>query len=65
MDTDLARAEELIYQKIDANRAVGHVAEDLTKPPILAESVDEENERKAAASKILERFTKQPPTTES
>jgi phage shock protein A len=63
LDTDLARAEELIYQEIDANRAVGHVAEDLTKP-IVAESVDEEKERKAAASKILERFTKQPPMTQ-
>jgi phage shock protein A len=64
LDTDLARAEELIYQKIDANRAVGQVAEDLIKP-IVAESVDEERERKAAASKILERFTKQPPMTQS
>lgn len=60
LDTDLTRAEELIYQKIDANRAVGHVAEDLTKP-ILAESIDEEEQRKAAASKILERFRKPPP----
>lgn len=64
LNSDLARAEELIYQKIDANRAVGHVAEDLTKP-ILAESVDEEKERKAAASKILERFTQEPPTMQS
>ena len=64
LDTDLARAEELIYQKIDANRAVGHVAEDLVRP-IVAESVDEEKERKTAASKILERFTKRPPTTQS
>jgi phage shock protein A len=64
LDTDLSRAEELIYQKIDANRAIGHVAEDLTKP-IVAESVDEDVERKAAASKILERFTKQPPMTQS
>ena len=64
LDTDLARAEELIYQKIDANRAVGHVAEDLSKP-IIAESVDEDKERKAAASKILERFTKEPPTKQS
>ena len=64
LNSDLARAEELIYQKIDANRAVGHVAEDLIKP-ILAESVDEEKERKAAASKILERFTQDPPAKQS
>jgi len=32
---------------------------------IVAESVDEDVERKAAASKILERFTKQPPMTQS
>jgi phage shock protein A len=64
LDTDLTRAEELIYQKIDANRAIGQVAEDLTKP-ILVESVDEEDARKAAASKILERFTKRPPMTQS
>jgi len=56
LDTDLARAERLIYQQIDANRAIGHVAED-SSAPIVAESVDEEKERKAAASKILERFT--------
>lgn len=60
LNSDLARAEELIYQKIDANRAVGHVAEDLIKP-ILAESVDEEQERKTAAAKILERFAGEPP----
>jgi phage shock protein A len=60
LNSDLARAEELIYQKIDANRAVGHVAEDLIKP-IVAESVDEEKERKAAASKILERFSQELP----
>jgi hypothetical protein len=65
LDTDLSRAEELIYQKIDANRAVGQVADDLTKPPILAELIDEEKDRKAAASKILERFTKQPPMSQS
>jgi phage shock protein A len=64
LDTDLSRAEELIYQKIDANRAIGHVVEDLTKP-ILDESADEDKERKAAAAKILDRFTKKPPTTES
>jgi phage shock protein A len=64
LNSDLARAEELIYQKIDANRAVGHVAEDLTKP-ILAESVDEEKERKAAAAKILERFAQEPPMKQS
>ena len=61
MNTDLARAEELIYQKIDANRAVGEVAADMSKI-IPAEVVDEDLERKAAAEKILERF-KQPPTT--
>jgi phage shock protein A len=60
LNSDLARAEELIYQKIDANRAVGHVAEDLIKP-ILVESVDEDKERKAAAAKILERFGQEPP----
>lgn len=61
LESDLSRAEELIYQKIDANRAAGHVAEDLSKL-VIAESVDDDKERKAAASKILERFI-QPPTT--
>jgi phage shock protein A len=60
LHTDIVRAEELIYQKIDANRAVGRVAEDLAKP-LLGGSVDEETERQAAASKILERFTRQSP----
>jgi phage shock protein A len=64
LHSDLARAEELIYQKIDANRAVGQVAEDLARP-LPAESLDEDKVRNAAASKILERFTKQPPMTES
>jgi phage shock protein A len=64
LDTDLARAEERIYQEIDANRAVGQVADDLAKP-VFAESVDEEEERSSAASKILERFSKRPPMTES
>jgi phage shock protein A len=64
LDTDLSRAEELIYQKIDANRAAGHVVEDLSKP-ILAESIEDDKERKAAASKILERFNKEPPMQQS
>ena len=63
LDTDLARAEELIYQKIDANRAVGHVADDLSKL-VIPESVDEDQDRRDAASKILERFTK-PPMSQS
>ena len=63
LDTDLSRVEELIYQKIDANRAVGHVVEDLTKPLPL-ESVDDDKQRKAAAAKILDRFRKTPPMPE-
>jgi phage shock protein A len=54
-DADLARAEKLIHRQIDANRAVGHAADDLTKP-VHAESIDEED-RKTAAAKILERFS--------
>jgi phage shock protein A len=65
LNSDLARAEELIYQKIDANRAVGHVAEDLTKP-IVAEPVDDDDkERKAAAARILQRFTQEPPAKQN
>ena len=63
LHTDLARAEELIYQKIDANRAVRAVAADLSKPAI-AQPADEETERNAAAQKILERFRQAPPTTQ-
>jgi phage shock protein A len=64
LDTDLSRAEELIYQKIDANRAAGHVAEDLSKS-LAVESIEDDKERKAAASKILERFVKEPPMQQS
>jgi phage shock protein A len=61
LNSDLARAEERIYQEIDANRAVGHVADDLTKP--ILESPTEEKDRKSAAAKILERLS-QPPEKE-
>ena len=61
LNTGLARTEELINQKIDANRAVGDVAADMAKQ-VLAEAADDESERKAAAAKILERFRKQSPT---
>jgi phage shock protein A len=61
LNTGLARAEELINQKIDANRAVGDVAADMAKQ-VLAEAADDESERKAAAAKILERFKKQSTT---
>jgi phage shock protein A len=63
LDTDLARVEELIHQKIEANRAVGHVADTLPLPSS-GGSDDEEEKRKAAAAKILERFAKKPPMPE-
>ena len=61
LNTGLARAEELINQKIDANSEVGDVAADMAKQ-VLAEAADDESERKAAGAKILERFRKQSPT---
>jgi phage shock protein A len=61
LNSDLARAEERIYQQIDANRAVGHVADDLTKPVV--ELPDEEKDRQSAAEKIIERLS-QPPEKE-
>jgi phage shock protein A len=51
----LARAEELINRKIDANRAVGEVAADMSKQTLLDADADE-TERQAAAAAILERF---------
>ena len=51
----LARAEELINRKIDANRAVGEVAADMSKQTLLDADADE-TERQAAAAEILERF---------
>jgi phage shock protein A len=58
LNTDLARAEELIYRKIDANRAVRAVVADMSKL-IPAEAVDEDIERNAAAKEILKRFKQQ------
>jgi phage shock protein A len=63
LNTGMARAEELIYKKIDANRAVGEVAADLAKQA-LAEAADDEIDRRAAAAKILERFRKPPQITQ-
>jgi phage shock protein A len=51
----LARAEELINQRIDANRAVGEVAADMSKQTVIDADIDE-TDRKAAAALILERF---------
>jgi phage shock protein A len=59
LDTGLARAEELINRKIDANRAVGEVAADLSRQ-FRAEAIDDEADREAAAAEILERFRKGP-----
>jgi phage shock protein A len=56
-DGTLARAEALINQKIDTNRAAGDVANDLSRQG-LAEAADEKLERDAAAASILERFKK-------
>ena len=53
--SDLARAEELINRKIDANRAVGEVAADMSKQTLINADADEA-ERKAAAAEILSRF---------
>ena len=54
-NADLARAEELINRKIDANRAVGEVAGDMSKMS-RGEAADDEFQRETAAAKILERF---------
>jgi phage shock protein A len=55
LHSDLARAEELINRKIDANRAVGEVAADMSKQTLINADADEA-ERKAAAAEILNRF---------
>ncbi len=60
-DGTLARAEALINQRIDSNRAAGDVANDLSRQG-LAEAADDKLEREAAAASILERFKK--PQTE-
>lgn len=57
LNSGLARAEELINQKIDANKAAGDVAADMNKQA-LADAADDELERQAAAKAILERFKK-------
>ena len=54
-DGTLARAEQLLNQKIDNNRAAGDVANDLSRQG-LAEAKDAEIERNAAAASILDRF---------
>ncbi len=54
-NSDLARAEELINRKIDANRAVGEVAADLSKQTLLDPDA-EDVERRAAAAEILNRI---------
>lgn len=56
-DGSLARAEQLINQKIDGNRAAGDVANDLSRQG-LAEAADDELERQAAAADVLARFKK-------
>ena len=48
-------AEELINRKIDANRAVGKVAADLSKQTLLDPDA-EDVERRAAAAEILNRI---------
>jgi phage shock protein A len=63
LNSGLARAEELIYKKIDANRAAGEVAVDLSKQNI-AQAADDDLERRAAAANILERFKKRPQITQ-
>jgi hypothetical protein len=55
LNTDLARAVELINKKIDANRAVGEVAADMSRG-LRAESADDDIEREAAAAQILQRY---------
>jgi phage shock protein A len=60
INSGTARAEELIQQQIDKNRAKGQVAADMSKQAS-AELADDELERQAAASKILERFKKPAP----
>ena len=55
LHSDLARAEELINRKIDANRAVGEVAADMSKQTLINADTDEA-ERKAAAAEILSRL---------
>jgi len=62
-NSDLARAEELINQKIDANRAVGEVAVDMSRMS-RADAANDELEREAAAAKILERFKRPALTSE-
>lgn len=57
LDTDLARAEELINQKIDENRAAGHVTADIAKQAFAG--AEEELERRVAAAEILERLRKE------
>jgi phage shock protein A len=64
LNDGLARAEELINKKIDANRAVGEVAADMSKQQ-LALTSDDDLERKIAAAQILERFRKPPQITQS
>lgn len=55
LNSGLARAEELINRKIDANRAVGDVAADLSKSSFI-QAVGEEVDRNVAAAEILERL---------
>ena len=62
-NSDLARAEELVNRKIDANRAVGEVAADMSKQS-LVEAADNDAARKAAAAKILERFERKALTSD-
>lgn len=53
----LASAKEAVQQKIDANRAAGDVARDLSRSSA-AEAADEALEQKADAEAILARFKK-------
>lgn len=56
-DGTMARAEQLINQKIDQNNAAGDVAKDLSRQG-LAQAKDDELERQSAAASILDRFRK-------
>jgi phage shock protein A len=57
LNEGMSRAEELIQQQIDTNRAAGDVARDMSKQS-LAEARDDEVERQAQADSILEKFKK-------
>lgn len=61
--SDLAHAEELIHRKIDANRAVGEVAADMSKQTLI-DADAEEVARRVAAAEILNRFSRKAITSD-